>query len=312
MISSIAVDAGADVMERVGQLLVTVRRNGTAEQLEVYDLSDPEHPRKTASRMTSFRDDSTEGLWPMVMPHGLVLEVAPEPKNDGGASVFRVVDVSDPEHPRISDEIAVPGEDRARFAFADGTNVYYAYTLLDSSEPDPAHAQFYFRRIDVADPDAPKLEHAVRTPGVLLAARGERLYSRELSGPADHPSVIVHRFSVHDGQAQIEASYAMFGAHWVEHLDINDQGDVVAQVNYRITGYHTVDPSGIELDTEWESEQLIVLDGDGLEPRGPAIGLNIKADRLMVRHDRGIYETEKSIEFVDVHGPTLPTCRATS
>jgi hypothetical protein len=121
------------------------------------------------------------------------------------AFAFQVVDLRDPDHPKLGTTLTMPDEDHAIGAVAIGDDVYYRYLRPVAGEE--GRARYYVKRIGVADPSRVEQPKSVLVPGEAVAIADQQLlYTVELIGQAGSPRFVLHRVSVSSGVARIEQS----------------------------------------------------------------------------------------------------------
>ncbi|NNH74671.1 hypothetical protein HLB23_33295 [Nocardia uniformis] len=120
-------------VDDAGQRMVTGWDSG---ELQLWDLANPFEPRRIAAMASGSGSISPDGMLLMAVPQGR-------------QSPVRILDISDPAHPRVLSEF--PGATAARFS-ANKTLLTLS-GQFDGTPSDRPKAQFW----DIADPERPRL-----------------------------------------------------------------------------------------------------------------------------------------------------------
>lgn len=219
-------------------LAVGIQHCGRAGQggLALVDVTDPRHP----ATLSFFSTDPGVGVHELDLTQQgermLALLAVPSSERSSGAGEFRIVDVSDPRHPKLLSSwgagkalgIDLSGGigcnhqifDHSARASADGRRAYLSY--WDAGEIV----------LDISDPTAPQLLSWIRYPpgeegethSVAEAQGGNELLIADESGIFGPPRGLHLRVDAPDGQRQIAACEALFSA------SLNDAGTIAGEL----------------------------------------------------------------------------------
>jgi hypothetical protein len=290
--------------------------------IEVLDFADPLEPKQRGSLQTSelwLHDDEDvrsgpsiecldcavagEGPWALAVPDALVLRAqtghlsAPE-QLDHESATFHVLDLSDPDEPVLREPIALPNEDHALAAFADGSRVYYVYRRPEDTANGLTRSRFYYRELDFADPAHGLVGEPVNVPGELVAARDGVLYSRELIEGPSGVETVIHALQARAGGVEVMATGSL-GARAASAFELDDDAHVLVDLG----ASYTFASEGLE--TRWEPTTLLILDAATLDHVG-AYEVGASAVRLATRTERAYYATPLGVTILDLHAPAAP------
>jgi hypothetical protein len=179
--------------------------------VEAHDLSDPAAPRR---RGTLERQAQGSSFGPAALsPAAPVLAAlrwswaAGEP----GLAVL-LVDLGDPDAPRVAAEIALPGASGWDLRWS-GSTLWLTRYEWGAGIRD-GYVRFWLERIDAASPAAPRRLPPVNVPGTLLAASddGRRVYTLETAW--EEPGAgrtVLHALDVDEAKATLRGSVAVDG-----------------------------------------------------------------------------------------------------
>jgi hypothetical protein len=220
-----------DVWEEDG----TVRERNT--RVQVFDLSDPEHPLERGSvtlpvAVVPFYDDWFWG-WgdEAVQVQGSTLVFHSTPQGTwwrgvedcwgcGGLDeetddTLYIVDMSDPDAPRLTSTIPLGDLDWAWGLKAVGTTVYLSTYRAFQNAEGRWMARYFVYRFDVTDPERPVVLAPINIPGTFLDASqdGEIIYSYEYrcNSPTGSYSFVIHALAVRDRRAYLQSSVTLPG-----------------------------------------------------------------------------------------------------
>jgi hypothetical protein len=306
---------------RVGSLLVSVasgfkvqvvgppRDQGPQPTLfEVFDLSDANAPKRTGELRVeqlsqplpcTYCTGSALDSRDLVVPNALVLRVY----SDAGQLELRVLDLSDPEHPFLSEPIARPESEPILAAFSVGSNIYYSYReRVSEGSGDPDRARFYFRGIDLSDVQTPRVGERVNVPGQLVAVRDEAAYTRQVTRANGTVNTYVHRLSIANGHAKVEATHEV-GTRSAVGIELDASGHLLLDLRAPLQSF---------LYGTWTATtptDLRVLDADTLQLVGEG-HVGPGATRLGVQGERALYGAADGVILMDLSEPAAPRARA--
>jgi hypothetical protein len=322
-VSSIAIGPHTQVVQ-AGKLWLAIHNDPAGmpgeTTIAVHDLSDPERPRargvlKTDALWLQDNEGSLRGPSIEVLArknrydgsHALTTERAvvfrgytwvtdgPDGRYGHSSFTFHVVDLSDPDAPKLGPSFAMPREDHAYGASVDGSMIYYRY----KRPLDDGRVRFFVRQLDVSTPSAAKLSQPIVVPGELLAVRGDVLITRELVREGGQLQSVLHRVRLDGDRAHVLASRNL-GDLAVDTLELDGERVLVDIQSRVIDGPQ--DPYFDEPPPWQLATRLIVLDAASLETLAEGeIGWG--ASRLSIRDDEALYSGYGGLLRVDVLDP---------
>lgn len=167
---------------------------------------------------------------------------------------LEVLDLRSPESPTLLDTIELPVDDEGVSMVRDGARVWISYKRPeDVPGTSLPYVRYFAKKIDLSNLDNPTVGNGINVPGELLAANGNRLYTRDYVWGDEIVETTLNRVAVSGGLAYLEA---------IHELD----NQIVSQV--------TLDGAGHALVTHqlaWQfvssnedyATRLTVLDADG-------------------------------------------------
>lgn len=308
---------------RVGEQLVSVANDENATpgptRLQVFDFGDPRAPKKRGMlesdalwvqdndgelrgpgiECLDCNEPGVEGPIALVTPGAITLRGMRWSSHDDSMHAvftFQVIDLGDPDYPRVGDTLAMPEEDRASGALASGDCIYYHYARAIEGSPD--RVRFFVRRIELADPSAPELSEPINVPGALVAAQEDMLYTYELvRGDDGALQAALHRLQVRDGRAHLEATH-LLEPHMPLAVSLDGDTVLIDLGPLFDTPSFVPDPP----------TRLLVLDAESLDVRAEA-GIAGNARRLGASGDHVVYAVFPGVLVVDARQPEDATRR---
>jgi len=149
---------------------------------------------------------------------------------------FRVLDLSDPADPTLTEAVELPTEQEALGVFVHGRSVYANWQKPFSVEGlDRPVVQHWFTRVDFSDPSAPVLDDPVNIPGTIVAVgEDDVIFTRDQSWVDDKMVPSVNRLQVQDGLAWLQARHE-FEGEYLTSIIYDRRGHLL--VSHR-TGYY--------------------------------------------------------------------------
>jgi hypothetical protein len=222
-LARVAVGAPAARMFRDGDVVWLLAHDFSSGRawLQAVDLADPAHPRQRG-RVDLAPEDAL-GLYPgywlfgdeaVLVGHALALHRAWwwQGGGQGAGDRVTVVDLADPDHPRVAAGVTIPGSAWSWGLHASGTFLWLTHFEWN---PGDALGRYYVDRIDLARPSQPKVVAKVNVPGVFLAASadGRTLHTVETLWPSGDGEVAtwVHSLALEGDVARLRASVRVDG-----------------------------------------------------------------------------------------------------
>jgi hypothetical protein len=305
---------------QVGSLLVSIARGFERDAqgishdrdpapvlFEVFDVSDPNKPRRTGElRVESlalpnpcvYCTGSALDTRDIVIPGALVLRAY----GDGGKLTLRVLDLRDPARPTLSAPITRADDGALLAAFSEGSSVYYSFRKAAVSGSTSDLTRFYFRRIDLSHVEKPRLGERVNVPGQLVAVRDSTLYTREFVRDGGELATSVHRLSLDQNRAKMEASHVV-GSRVALRIELTPSGHLLLDLQDPVQQFfYATRTSSVPTD-------LRVLDADTLQLVGEG-HVGPGATRLGRQDERALYGAADGVILMDLSEPAAPRARA--
>jgi hypothetical protein len=201
--------------------------------IEAVDVSDPVHPAHRG-RLALSGDDAL-GVFPgewfygdeaVLVGHALAIHrsswlcrgVCLAGGGGSAAGELRILDLSDPDEPRLAAAVAIPDSSWAWGLYAAGS--YLWLTHFEWHDGDDL-GRYYVDRVDLSDPAHPRLLPKLNVPGVFFAASpdGRALYTLETWWPSNGSTPTT----------------------WLHALDLTARGTARLRGSANVGGY----PSGV-------------------------------------------------------------------
>lgn len=167
---------------------------------------------------------------------------------------LEVLDLRRPESPRLLDTIELPMDDEGVGVVQDGSRLWISYKR-PAHVPGTAlpYVRYFARKIDLSNLDNPSRGNGINVPGELLAANGNRLYTRDYVWGEEIVETTLNRVSVSGGLAYLDAIHG-FDNQIVQQVTLDGAGH--ALVTHRLAWHLAA------LDGDYAT-RLTVLDADG-------------------------------------------------
>lgn len=215
---------------------------------------------------------------------------------------FQVVDLSTPSEPVLRDAIAMPETEEAADILAVGDTLYVSYRVPVDVDGDPRpYVKYYFKTIDLSDPASPKVSAGVNVPGIVIAAEGASVYTRDLVWGDDVVETAVNRLEVKDGKAVLKAR-KRFNDREVSALLLDNKGK--AYVTHRLAWYVAYD-DGYDWNDIKDTLAILDLSGDGMTELGE-IEIDNWATLRDVKKDRALFSVPGGLLVINVANAGSP------
>ena len=138
-----------------------------------------------------------------------------------------VVDLRQPDAPRLGNTIASARDEEAVSVLADGDDLWLTFKQpYDLPGDDRPYVRFFSRRIDLANPARPAAGPAINLPGQLLAVDGSTVFTRDQVWGQSRIEAAVARLRLAGGTAVLEA-HRRFADQLVETIALDGAGHVL-------------------------------------------------------------------------------------
>lgn len=144
--------------------------------------------------------------------------------NNWQITTVSVLDLTDPDNPRLADQIEMPKEEQQVGMMADGDTLYYSYKVPYTVEGESkTYSRHYFKAIDISNPARPAVADGVNIPGTLLKVDGDSVYTHDFFWKDNVIESSLNRLVVEDGEAELVGRHAFSGQN-VMNMLLDDQG----------------------------------------------------------------------------------------
>lgn len=214
---------------------------------------------------------------------------------------LEVLDLRTPDNPRLLSTIELPEDDEGVGMVQDGDRVWISYkrpaTVPGSSLP---YVRYFARKIDFSDLDNPARGNGINVPGELLAANGNRLYTRDYVWGPEIVETTLNRVSVSGGLAYLDA-FHRFGNQIVNQVALDGAGH--ALVTHQLA-WHLASSSDDDYSTH-----LTVLDAQGMAPLSSTLVDNW-AQLRDARAGRALFQVPGGLFVLSLAQPSAPSPQA--
>lgn len=112
---------------------------------------------------------------------------------------LHVMDLQNPDSPTMRAPIAMPTNHGGDHIFAAGASVYYSSSVPTTVAGDArSYVKRYLHTVDLSTPAEPDISPAINVQGVVLAARGDDIYTRDWLWSDDGVVSLVARLQLED------------------------------------------------------------------------------------------------------------------
>jgi hypothetical protein len=216
---------------------------------------------------------------------------------------FSTLDLRDPAQPVMAADLAMPAtEDDASF-LASGTSLYVTFRVPVQVPGDGRpYVRYYFKRIDLGDPQSPAVGTPVNIPGELIQVDGATITTRDTVWGDNIVETAVNRLEVAGDHAYLQAR-RRFHDEEVHNVLLDGNGHVL--VTHAISWYA---PSW---DSSQQVEKLSILDPTGASfPVLSDIDVDSWATLTDAKLGRALFSVPGGLLVINVQDATAPYAQA--
>lgn len=201
---------------------------------------------------------------------------------------LHVVDLSDPAAPSLGAAIDLGRETEAVSVLPLDSVLYTSYQVPETVDDDERpYVRMFFRALDLSTPSTPLMGPAVNVPGELVAVAGDQVFTRDWRWGERLVESALHRLTVFEGLAVLEASRA-FPGEAVDTVLLDGEGHLLASHRPSWQGY---------------GDEVGVGVGGGVAP--PSSGDGAVTDEPVTSVDAATPELQ-ALTVMDAFGRDLP------
>ncbi|MBA2661778.1 MAG: beta-propeller domain-containing protein [Bradymonadaceae bacterium] len=145
---------------------------------------------------------------------------------------FHPLDLRTAGAPKMAATITMATGEEAVATLFEGNKLFFAYkqpqTVAGDSRP---FVRYFFKSLDLSDPNNPRIGDAVNVPGELIAVRGDSLLTRDLLWGSSIIETSINRLTMVNGRARLDA-VQRFVDQQVQSVNLDAVGHVL--VSHRL------------------------------------------------------------------------------
>ncbi|HTN83968.1 MAG TPA: hypothetical protein VL242_09790, partial [Sorangium sp.] len=146
------------------------------------------------------------------------------PRRSWAQVEVNVVDLSDPDHPTLTQPLALPYDNEAVDVLNDDGELYFNIKRSVGAPDDPRpHTQYFLTHLDLTDPAAPALDPGINVPGEVLAIQGNSIFANDRVWGDQYIETAIARLELHEGLAYLQ-EYQRFPNRRVHAISIDERG----------------------------------------------------------------------------------------
>lgn len=219
---------------------------------------------------------------------------------------FSVLDLSDPSNPALGAPMAMAEDEESVGLLADGDDLYISYQIPVDVEDDPRpFVRHYFKRLNLADPSAPRLNEGINVPGRLLAVDGDgaTIITMDTVWGEHIIEGAINKLSVRDGRAYLDDRHRMRD-QTIQGVELDEQGNLL--INHRnydhYHWYHEDDMALQSLSVFSIATETLTLQAE--------VEVDRWASLSQVKNGRAVFEVPGGLLIMNLDDPTNPIAQA--
>lgn len=210
---------------------------------------------------------------------------------------IHVVDLRDPDAPRIASSWSAPTEEEAGGLVVDGTGLWVNHLVpVEVAGDSRPWVRYFSRRIALADPARPRVGPAVNLPGELFAVEGSALYTVDRFWRARQAQSAVARLRLEGDRAILEG-YRPFSDAIVQTVATDGAGQVLVS-HWNLRSQRAASAMPIQLT-------LLDARAAGLEPLA-TVPVDSWATLQDVRAGRALFQVPGGLLVFNLENPAAP------
>ncbi len=148
---------------------------------------------------------------------------------------FNVVDLSNPDRPRLADTVTMPSNQEAvSVRHFGGSDLYVNYRIpVEVDEDTRPFVRHYTKRVDLTNPSRPQIDMPINVPGEVIATAndGQLLFTQDTVWGSNIIETAINKLAVEDGAARLVARQR-FEDQQVYAIRLDDSGNLL--VSHRL------------------------------------------------------------------------------
>jgi hypothetical protein len=208
-----------------------------------------------------------------------------------------ILDLRNPSTPVWRDTVVLPKTEDTVGVLSYGSLLYFNYKVDHLVPGDPrAYVKYYYRVIDFSDPSAPVMSESINIPGILIAMKGNTIYTRDPVYNSQQIDFRVNRLSIKNSAAFLESTIR-FDNRVLKSVTLDERGYLL--VNHR-------ERQDCSRETE-VIEQLTIYEGWGNMVEVGGLDVPDKAILKWVENGQALFSVPRGAYLVDTVDPHSPT-----
>ncbi len=220
-----------------------------------------------------------------------------------------VLDLRQADAPELQPVLEMPRREESAGVLADGTDFYLSYRIpYDVPGDARPYVRYYFKRIELAEPDAPVVHAGVNVPGELIAVAdgGETVFTRDFFWGDEAVESAINKLAVEGGLARLLAR-RRYPDRQVNAMLLDGAGH--ALVSHRLSWQAIEDDPDLDWDDVRETLSVLDAESDELELLGE-VEVDSWAWLREATAGRALYEVPGGMLVVNLDQPAQPYAQA--
>ena len=215
---------------------------------------------------------------------------------------FAPLDLANPDAPVMRPTVAMPEHEQDVSVVANGTGLYVTHMVPVSVPGDHReYVRYYFKKVDFAVPQHPRLGPSINIPGELILVDGSTIYTRDFVWSQHGIESAVNRLSVIGNKAYLQARRRFYERD-VYSMLLDGAGHILVSHG---PAWWMVPPGG-DTSTEFTT-RLSILNTEGSDfPVLSDVAVDSWAELKEARLGRALFMVPGGILVLNVEDATTP------